>query len=114
MFNGPMNLARSRHVFSRTRLMIGVHGGAMYNLHFAPRQTVVVEYVGTQPDGSVPSGTAHTIIWRLAQNAGQTYYRVAETPINYRLDVNISIPQLVTLLDKIDSQQLPTSSSTAG
>ena len=106
IFPGPMNLTYSKEIFSQTRLMLGVHGGAMYNLHFAPQQTVVVEYLGTKPDGSIPSRAAHTIIWRLAQNAGQTYYRVPATPVNKQLDININITTLLTLLDKVDQHQL--------
>ena len=111
VFQGPMHLNHSLHIFGRTRLMLGVHGGAMYNLHFAPQETVVVEYIGTAKDGSIPSDVAHTIIWRLAQNAGQTYYRVAETPLNSQLDINIDIATLVKLLDRIDRVQLGEKSS---
>ena len=105
VFGDPMSLQQSKDVFSRTRLILGVHGGAMYNLHFAPRDTIVVEYLATESDGFIPDGFAHSIIWRLAQNAGQTFYRIPELPLDEFLDLKIDLQKLIKVLDKVDSVQ---------
>ena len=43
IFEGPYSLAKSIELFSNTRLMIGVHGGALYNMNFAPIDTHILE-----------------------------------------------------------------------
>ena len=97
---GPMNLHDSKTLFNKAKLIIGVHGGAMYNAIFAPEDTTIVEYLGVNENGEI-TGLAQTIIWRLAQNCGQTFYRIREKPYNSLGDIYMNISKLETVLGKI-------------
>ena len=101
-FPGPQNLSETRRFFAKTRILIGVHGGAFYNLHFAPNTATIVEYIGANFDGRLPLTIGHTMIWTLTQNTGQTFYRVYEKPLNKELDIQINITKLETLLNRIE------------
>ena len=97
-----MSLEQTRHVFGCARVLIGAHGGAMYNLHFAPKTATIIEYIGVHSDGHITSKIGHTMIWTLAQNTGQTFYRVYEKPLSSQLDIEVNIHKLLQLLHRID------------
>ena len=44
IFEGGYNLERSTQIFGETSILIGVHGGAMYNLNFASSDAHIVEF----------------------------------------------------------------------
>jgi hypothetical protein len=94
-------LAATRQVFGAARIIIGVHGGALYNINFAPAHCAVVEVMPTYSDGSVPARLAHTIIWRMAHAIGQPYWRLPQTPTQ-GTNVVLPIEKLSYILDRID------------
>ncbi len=102
VFNGPYNLETTLRVFGRARLLIGVHGGAFYNLNFAPREAHVVEVLPVAQDGSPPVGLAHAIFWVMSQLLGQTYWRLNESPDNDFGDVFIPLDRLERVLNRVD------------
>ncbi|KAK6172491.1 hypothetical protein SNE40_016129 [Patella caerulea] len=103
VFSGELNFNETASLFQRTRIIIGVHGGAMYNILFAPRQTSVIEIMPTQNDGQVePPGLAHEIIWFQAHLLGQTYWRLPMLPEGITSDVRVDISRLEILLNKVD------------
>ena len=106
IFDGPYSLAKSIELFSNTRLIIGVHGGAFYNLNFAPMDTHIVEIMPVMEDGSPVPFIAHTIVWIMSQMLGQTFWRIHEPSLEGEWgDVVMQLPKLEKTLDKIDRIQ---------
>ena len=106
IFEGPYNLAKSIELFSNTRLMIGVHGGALYNLNFAPIDTHIVEILPVLDDGFPVPYIAHSIAWVMSQMLGQTFWRIHEPSVEGEWgDVVVRLSKLEKVLDKIDRIQ---------
>ena len=105
MFRGGYSLKEAADIFSRTRLVIGVHGGAFYNIQFSAVNTAVIEIVPTTQEGRVvPHNLAHTIIWDMAENLELNYWRLPLTPLNNKGDVHLSIEILTQILNVIDEE----------
>ena len=104
IFNTSRNLAHSRNLFSHARMLIGVHGGAFYNMFFCPNGTEIVEVMPTEDNGRVvPEQLAHTIIWRMSLMLGQKYWRIAEPPVDLYGNVKVNVSRLSHTLHHIDS-----------
>ncbi|CAH1795262.1 unnamed protein product [Owenia fusiformis] len=106
IFNGGMNLEESQNFFSHTRIILGVHGGAFFNLYFAPKTTTIVEIVPMNDDGSVipPSLTnSHTIVWMMANMIGQPYWRIRANPLDSKGNLEVDIDKLDAILKTIDN-----------
>ncbi len=108
-FAGGYNLSESIRLFGAAKIVLGVHGGAFYNLNFCPRGTHVVEVVPANEKGPtwVDSRIGGTVnqFWHEATMLGQVYWRVFERSINQRFrNVHITMSKLKALLDKIDHQ----------
>ena len=109
VFQSGHNLAQNQAFFGKARLVIGVHGGAFYNINFCPSETIVAEYVPLSEHNTSFEGSASRIVWFMANMNGQRYYRLAEKPISGN-NLQISVQKLKTLLDEVDKIQLKTSS----
>ena len=101
-FEGPQSLAYSVDLFSRARIVMGSHGGGMYNINFAPSKTVVIEFMPTRDNGEV-AAAAHQIIWVMAQLLDQDFWRMCVTPTGGS-DMNVDIATLEKLLDFVDKR----------
>lgn len=102
VFYGENDLDKAKALFSRARALVGVHGGAFYNMLFAPLNTTVVEIMPTLDSGTVlPSYAAHSAFWKLAQTMGHGYWRLAEVPLTSEGNVSVNITRLVGLLDRL-------------
>ena len=102
VFSGSDSLSDTVQLFSQARVVVGVHGGAFYNVLFAPSNTTVVEIMPTQADGkTVPRYLSHAIIWRLATAIGQRYWRLAEKPVTSEGDVVVDVQRVVALVDHV-------------
>ncbi|XP_050411999.2 uncharacterized protein LOC126826912 [Patella vulgata] len=103
IFSGGLKFNETVSLFQRTRIIIGVHGGAMYNILFSPRQTSVIEIMPTKNNGQIgPPWIAHGIIWVQAQVLGQSYWRLPMLPEGRKSDVRVDIGRLGALLNKVD------------
>ena len=99
----PGSLEQVRSVFGNAAIVIGIHGGAFYNMLFAPRDTSIIEIVPTLESGLTrPSGLSVTIFWELASAIGQNYWRILETPQSHLGDLHVDVPKLSRVLDKVD------------
>ncbi len=106
VFKGGYNFKESVSIFSKARLLIGVHGGAFYNLLFCPSDTHIVEILPTDNNGEyVPEILAHNIVWKMSSMLQQSYWRLSELPVNDRGNVNINIKKLGKVLDRVDDIQ---------
>jgi hypothetical protein len=104
VFRSGMSTAEAIEVFQRARLVIGSHGGAMYNALWASRECKVVEILplredGGYPDQGPPDGRltfAHLAFHTNAMMNFQRYYRYYEwaNDMNYNLDLPRFIPWL--------------------
>ena len=100
VFYGENDLSRAKALFSRAKLMVGVHGGAFYNMLFAPLNTTVIEIMPTLESGTVlPSYAAHSVFWKLALSMGHTYWRLVENPLTSEGNVSVNLTRLVGLID---------------
>ena len=103
LFKGGYSLDESIALFSRARIIIGVHGGAFYNMLFAPKGTHIVEILPTDEHGGfAPRSIAHTIVWQMSNLLEQPYWRISEKPLTARGNVQLSISKLKNILDQID------------
>lgn len=94
--DGLVNFATASDVFSRAVVVVGVHGGAFYNVILAPAGCVVVELMPLviTDHGRPPRRLAHTIVWRLADALGHTYWRLYAETSSQRGDVTLSVDKL--------------------
>jgi len=105
--DGRTDLATADRLFSRAVAVVGVHGGAFYNIVLAPRGCVVVELMPLvarygHVDGTPPGGLAHTVVWRMAGALGHTYWRLyANATSSPRTDVTLSIDNLRSALSGV-------------
>ena len=106
LFKGGYSLAQSIDLFGKAKIIIGVHGGAFYNMMYAPRGTHVIEIMPTGSDGEIPRGLAHGIIWKMAGLLGQPYWRIPIMPLAKSImtstNVQLNIAKLKGILDKVD------------
>ena len=63
-------------VFQKARIIIGIHGGGFYNMFFAPKETVLVEFMHVNRRNVLPSGLPHAIMWTMANLLSQQFWRV--------------------------------------
>ena len=104
-FKGGYSLAQSIEIFGRAKIIIGVHGGAFYNMLYAPKGTNIVEVMPTDINGLTPHGLAHTIVWHMAALLEQPYWRIPEKPLTKTMNnVQLNIAKLKIILDKIDKR----------
>ena len=104
-FHGVYDLQRAFSVFGKARMIIGVHGGAFYNLNFSPRQTTIVEVMPVWGD-EYPN-LAHSIVWRMADALGQPYWRINQQAEDSFCNVKVNIHKLEKVLDIVDQAKLP-------
>ena len=107
IFNGGYNLSKSQELFRQARLVLGVHGGAFYNINYSPVETIVAEYVPLDENNIAFEHGSSQIVWSMTSMIGQRFYRLAEKPsqgINTNLQINLE--KLKTLLDEVDKIQL--------
>jgi hypothetical protein len=95
--SGATGIAQAVALFERATLVIGSHGGAMYNALWASRDCKIVEILPLRNDGAYPDqkqpdgpGTfAHLAFHTTSMMNFQRYYRyysMSDT-INYHIDV---------------------------
>ncbi|XP_013391421.1 uncharacterized protein LOC106159644 [Lingula anatina] len=105
VYPGRYNLTTSVSVFGRARLMIGVHGGALYNLNFASSDVSVVEILPSDGAGNpLPQGIAHTIFWSMCNMLNQSYWRIYNKAETRNGNVIVDLFKLGRVLDRIDQQ----------
>ena len=69
-FQKPTSLKETMNLFENTRILLGAHGGALYNILFCPQDTEIIEIMPTEENGNVvPNSLAHTIIWKMSKYA---------------------------------------------
>jgi hypothetical protein len=100
-----LDLSTARRLFAAARLIVGVHGGAFYNVVMAPVNCTVVEIMPLIEFGernrSVPRGLAHTIVWRMSSALGHSYWRLYETSSSPHGDVTLPVDRLRAVLDNV-------------
>ncbi len=105
VYSRKQSLNETIEIFSRARVLIGMHGGGLYNLNFAPRMAHIVELLPTDVNGQpCPPGISHRGIWLMAQHLGQNYWRLPVTPLGKHGNAVLSVRRLTTVLDKIDKE----------
>ena len=98
-FQGPLNLSASISLFGSTGVIIGVHGGGLYNINFCPSNTTVIEIIPTRPDGTVIAA-AHQIFWTQSILLGHDYWRIPTKPDNDKGDVKVNITLVENIIDR--------------
>ncbi len=106
VFKGGYNLSKSMEIFSKARIIIGVHGGAFYNLNFSPSDAHIVEIWPTLEGHKPVPHVAHSIFWLMSNLIGQTYWRLHEPARDDWGDVNVDLPKLIKTLDVIDNMDV--------
>ena len=102
VYTGSQSLASDIDLFSKARIIIGVHGPQLFNLNFAARETTIVEYF---PYGEGDAlGLPQPVFWVMSDLLGQTYWRVSSPSVNYRLDVELDLDKLATVLYEVDKK----------
>ena len=103
VFNGDLTFNDSMNLFQQARIVIGVHGGAFYNIIFAPSSLHILEIMPTTTTGKVtPRYIAHPIFWVISNMLNQTFWRINNVPLDSAGNVNVDIGKVSKMLDKID------------
>ena len=79
--------------FSQVRALIGLHGGVLGNLKWAPRYTAVVEVM--------PHDFLSLALYERASILGQTYAFMRSLPVGSASDMTVNIPELMGLVDSV-------------
>ena len=85
VFKGGLTLTQAIQTFSKVRIFIGVHGGAFYNINFAPLSTTIIEFVPALAGGVDVPNLASAIVWSMSDLLQQTYWRVPFVSTNSRV-----------------------------
>ena len=103
VITGSMSLTEVKMVMEEAGLIIGVHGGALYNMLFAPGGCSVVEILPVGRKGHTnPYYLADKILWQLAQNMGHRFWRT-HVMTSYPLgDLVLPVSRLSKVLDMVD------------
>ena len=99
MYLGPYNLNDTIKLFGSTSVVIGVHGGGLYNINFCPPNTTVIEIMPTYSNGKMVAA-AHQIFWMQSVLLEHQYWRIAADPASSNGDVNVNITQVENIIDK--------------
>ena len=95
-----LDFDHTRNLFSKAKIILGPHGGAFYNIQFAPKDTVIIEFAPLTPGGGDPHALPHAIFWRIADLIGQNYWRI---PIETRdTNMNVDIKKVHQILNTVD------------
>ena len=103
IFRGPYDLNKTLELFSKTKVVIGSHGGGLYNINFCPKGTVVIEIMPTYSNGKTIAA-AGTIIWTQSVILGHQYWRLPSPPVNYLGDVVVNITMVMEILETSDTR----------
>jgi hypothetical protein len=80
-------------LFQDAKIIIGGHGGGLYNIMFAPVSTRVIEIM---PKSYFHGHTASNIFWALSSMVGQDYWRINADMVG--ANFNVDIQELITVL----------------
>ena len=91
-------LEQTIQLFSQAKVIIGSHGGGLYNQFFAPKDATVIEIMPVRPNGLYPdqrSGTetpsfSHMAVWSNTLLIGQRFYRYYETTLSSNFYLNLA------------------------
>ena len=97
-FHGDYHsLASLLELWSQAAVVIGPHGGAFTNMMFAPKGTVVIEFL---PNGAVFTGTTfkeHLSVYQEAMVMGHRYFAVMSS-FTKRDDITVNIRDVIEIL----------------
>lgn len=102
VFKGGYSLNESLDLFGKAHLIIGVHGGAFYNLNFASHTTKILEIM-PHSDTGYPRGLATTIFWSMANLIGQEYWRLFVKTTGVQNNIILDLKLLNETLSKLDN-----------
>ena len=100
LFNpSKLSIQESIALFEKAQVVVGSHGGAMYNSMFSSHETKIIEIMPSEPSGlyyqqdsgEKPPSIAHLAMYTNAQLLGQPFYRyyhVSPGSTNMRLNIN--------------------------
>ena len=100
IFYGGYSLHKAQQVFSNAHTVIGVHGGAFYNIVFCPLTVRVIEFLPVTDSGESP-GLSHAIFWMISVLLNQTFWRVPVIESGAAFDINVT--KLNHILDISDN-----------
>ena len=86
-------------MFGSTNVIIGVHGGGLYNINFCPSNTTVIEIMPTRRDGTVIA-PAHQIFWIQSILLDHDYWRIPTLPHSTKGDVYVNITLVEHIIDE--------------
>ncbi len=92
-----------RRAFSDARLVIGPHGGAFGNLIFAPKNTVVVEFLPLTRLKKAGENERPCYLG-LAKALGFTYHALEFDSFDFEKEMVVPVPALEMLLEKIAAE----------
>jgi Glycosyltransferase 61 len=99
-----LDMSSARRLFAAARLIVGVHGGAFYNIVMAPTNCTIAEVmplIESDRHRFVPPGLAHTIVWRMSAALGHFYWRLYVNTSSPHGDVTLPVERLRTVLDNL-------------
>ncbi len=104
LFRGGYNLSEALNLFSGAHVVLGSHGGALYNINFCPKGTHVVEIMPATPlFFSNRTGGTKNMFWQQASFLDHIFWRIYEKPEDKQFNMRISMDKLEKLFNKIDA-----------
>ena len=102
VFDGDLTFYDSMKLFRQARIIIGVHGGAFYNMIYARSSLTILEIMPTTARGKItPAYITHPIFWVISNMLNQTYWRINNVPSDSSGNVQLDIEKFSKVLDTI-------------
>ena len=99
VFQGSLNLKETIELFGTATVIIGTHGGGLYNINFCSSNTTVIEIMPTYNNGSVVAAS-HRIFWLQSLLLEHQYWRIPAHPVNSKGDVNVDVTQIIDIIER--------------
>ena len=93
------SLQKTMELWSSAAIVVGPHGGAFANIAFAPKGTLVMEFL---PNGSIfhsPAFKEHLSTYQQAMALGHRYYPIMSTYVKND-DMVVNVRDVLSTLEK--------------
>ena len=104
VFSGSYSLEEAIPFFGKVSVILGPHGGAFFNMNFAPSSATIIEFIPHKVGGEDPGHFSPAIVWAMAQMIGQTYWRIPCLRLDSENNMNADIVKLGRIMDSVDRQ----------
>ena len=104
-WKGVTHLDSGLELFSKTAILIGIHGAGLYNSFFCPVETHILEIIPVNKNHDIANrGLASNIFWMMTSLVGQPYWRIYIHVADAFNNVILPMDMLAAVMERIDKE----------